>query len=199
MNYFELLIRPTIVKQFSAAILMFILLFNSVGYRFVVDYMQKESDERLEVRFDKNEYDESQLIEIKIPVNVAYQTSWSEYERYDGEVEMDGITYKYVKRKLCNDTLYLKCIPNTQKMQLQAAKNDFFKNNNDIAQNSSKKSDNSKSVALKELIGEYDEHNFLFKPYLLSATQQLFGLYLQKKIITSAHISPEQPPDFFIA
>ena len=178
---------------------MFILLVNLVGYRFIVDYMQKRSDEKLEVRFDHNEYNESQLIEIKIPVNMPYQTSWSEYERYDGEVEMDGISYKYVKRKLCNDTLYLKCIPNTQRMQLQAAKNDIFKNNNDIAQNSSNKSDHSKSVTLKKLISEYDEHSFLFKLYVLPATQSLFGLYLQKRIITSIHIFPEQPPDFLIA
>ena len=187
------------VKQFSAAILMFILLFNLVGYRFMVDYMQKQSDERLEVRLDNNEYHEAQLIEIKIPVNLPYQTSWSEYERYDGEVELDGITYKYVKRKLCNDTLYLKCIPNTQRMQLQAAKNDFFKNNNDIAQNSSKKPDNSKSVALKKMISEYDEQAFLFRSNFLFTAQQLFRLYLQKRIITSAHISPEQPPDFLVA
>jgi len=187
------------VRKFASAILMFILLFNLAGYRFIVDYMQKRSDEKLEVRLDHDEYNESQLIEIKIPVHMPYQTSWSEYERYDGEVEMDGISYKYVKRKLSNDTLYLKCIPNTQRMQLQAAKNDFFKNSNDIAQsNNSKKSDNSKSVTLKKLICEYDEQDFLFKLNFLSTTQQLFRLYLQNRIITSAHISPEQPPDFLI-
>ena len=178
---------------------MFILLFNLVGYRFIVDYMQKQSDEKLEVRLDKNEYNESQLIEIKIPVNLPYQTSWSEYERYDGEVGMGGITYKYVKRKLCDDTLYLKCIPNTQRMQLQATKNDFFKNKNDIAQNTSGKSDNSKSVTLKKLISEYDEHSFLFQPLVLSEIKQLFRLYLQNRITTSIHISPEQPPDSLIA
>ena len=110
-----------------------------MGYRFIVDYMQKRSDEKLETRLDHDQYDESQLIEVKIPLSLPYQASWSQYERYDGEVEMNGITYKYVKRKLCNDTLYLKCIPNTQRMRLQAAKKDFFKNNNDIAQNNSSK------------------------------------------------------------
>ena len=34
------------MKQFSAAILMFILLFNLVGYRFIIDYMQKQSDQK---------------------------------------------------------------------------------------------------------------------------------------------------------
>lgn len=179
---------------------MFILLFNLVGYRFVVDYMQQKSDEALEARLDLDDYNESELIEIKIPVNMPYQTSWSEYERYDGEVEMDGISYKYVKRRLLNDTLYLRCIPNTQKMRLQTAKNDFFKNNNDIAQNnSSKKSDNAKSLALKKLICEYDEHTFSFNAGALSITQRSFGRCLVKGIISSAHISPEQPPDLLVA
>jgi hypothetical protein len=187
------------VKQFSAAILMFIFLFNLVGYRFVVDYMQKQSDEKLEVCLDNKKYNESQLIEIKIPVNLAYQTSWSQYERYDGQVNLNGITYKYVKRKLCNDTLYLKCIPNTQRMQLQAAKNEFFKNNNDITQNnSSKKSDNSKSVTLKKMITEYDEQVLPLNTNFLFTTQKSYWLYLQNRIINSVHISPEQPPDSLI-
>ncbi len=35
--------------------------------------------------------------------------------------------YSYVKRKICNDTLYLLCLPNQAKMQLYAAKNDYIK------------------------------------------------------------------------
>ncbi len=176
---------------------MFILLFNLVGYRFVADYMQQKSDAQLEARLDANNYDEAQLIELKIPVHLPYQTSWSAYERYDGEVEIDGITYKYVKRKLSNDTLYLKCIPNTKKMNLQTAKNDFFKNNNDLAQNNNaKKSDNSKSTAAKQPVSEYDVHSFLYNANLSYSARQSFGPELVENIIGSAHISPEQPPDF---
>ena len=161
--------------------------------------MQKQANKQLEVALDDNNYDESQLIELKVPVNLPYQTSWSSYQRYDGEIEISGVKYKYVKRKLANDTLYLKCIPNTKEMKLQTAKNDFFKNNNDIAQNTSGKSDNSKSVTLKKLISEYDEHSFLFQHLVLSEIKQLFRLYLQNRITTSIHISPEQPPDSLIA
>src|SRR5580765_5608836 len=114
---------------------MCILLFNFVGYRFVVNYMQQKSDAQLEARLDKDQYEESQLVELKIPLNLPYQTSWSAYVRYDGEIQLDGISYKYVSRKLSNDTLYIKCIPNTKKMHLETAKDNFFKNNNDIAQN----------------------------------------------------------------
>jgi hypothetical protein len=188
------------VRQIASAILMCILLFNLVGYRFVADYMQQKSDAQLEARLDKDQYEESQLVELKIPINLPYQTSWSAYVRYDGEIQLDGISYKYVSRKLSNDTLYIKCIPNTNKMHLETAKDNFFKNNNDIAQNSgSKKSDNSKSIALKKLLSEYNEHFFLFSSSVFFSIQQTFGLKPVERVVTFAHISPEQPPDFLIA
>ena len=89
--------------------------------------MQQKTDKKLEARLDNHSYDESQLIELKIPINVAYQTTWTSYQRCDGEITIDGIMYKYVKRKLTNDTLYLMCIPNSAKMRLEVAKNNVFK------------------------------------------------------------------------
>ena len=80
------------------------------GYRFVADYMQQRSDKQLEAHLDKNNYKESELIELKVPIHLPYQTTWAEFERYDGEVELNGILYKYVKRKVVNDTLVLLCI-----------------------------------------------------------------------------------------
>src|ERR1044071_4598320 len=154
-----------VVRKIASATLIFILLFNLFGYRLVVDYLQHKSDTRLEARLDKNNYNESELIELKIPIHLPYQTSWAEFERYDGEVQLDGVLYKYVKRKVINDTLVLLCIPNHQKMELQTAKNDFFKNTNDLAQNnSSKKSDNSKTLSFKKLMSEYDDQTFGIKP-----------------------------------
>jgi hypothetical protein len=189
------------VRKIASAILIFILLFNLFGYRFISDYLQKKSDTQLEVRLDNNKYDESQLIELKIPIHLPYQTSWSQFERYDGEVQLNGILYKYVKRKVVNDTLVLLCIPNHQKMELQTAKNDFFKNTNDLAQNNgSKKSDNSKNISFKKLISEYDEQSFGIKPVSLFSYLPKYGFtYLVINTVNSPHLSPEQPPEFLSA
>ena len=135
---------------------MFLLVFNWFGYRVMVDYLQQKVDTRLENHLNDNQYDESQMIEIKIPLHLPYQSTWSSYERYDGEVEFNGSYYKYVKRKLADDTLYLKCINNPAKSRLELAKNDFFKNTNDVSQ-SSNKSDNNKS-SLKKASLDYDDH-----------------------------------------
>ena len=188
------------MRKFASAILIFILLFNLFGYRFVADYLQQKCDTQLEARLDKNHYNESELIELKIPIHLPYQTSWAEFERYDGEVQLNGILYKYVKRKVTNDTLILLCIPNHQKMNLQTAKDDFFKSTNDLAQNNSKKSDNSKTISFKKLMSEYDEQSFGFKPGSIHSANQDFGFnYLVKEPDNSPHMSPEQPPDFISA
>lgn len=158
--------------------------------------MQRKSDSHLEAQLDKNLYDESHLLELKIPVNLPYQISWSSFERYDGEIELNGILYKYVKRKVNNDTLYLMCIPNQQKMELQTAKNDFFKNTNDLNQGSSKKTDNSKSTSFKKLINDFDEHSFALYLNINNNAFRISGLnYQDRNLLTSPHISPEQPPE----
>jgi hypothetical protein len=162
----------------------------------VVEYMQQKINTQLEARLDNNSYDISRLIELKVPLNLPYPASWSGYQRFDGEVEVNGLLYKYVERKISNDTLYVKCIPNTKKMHLEAAKNDFFKNTNDLAQNDSNKSDNSKSITFKNQQSEYDQHSFEVNACLPVIDQQTCWLPAKFEFTLPApHVSPEQPPD----
>lgn len=159
--------------------------------------MQQKASDQLEVRLDKSLYDQSQLIELKVPMNLPYQTNWSAYQRFDGEIEVDGILYKYVKRKVANDTLYLMCVPNTKKMRLETAKNEFFRLSNDLMQNnSSKKSSDSKTISFKNLQGDYDEYSFAlntFNPY--DSNMNSWPYKNSDNLTSSPHISPEQPPD----
>ena len=185
------------MKKVTAIFFLFLFAFNWFGYRLYYDYLQHKTNENLEALLDNNSYDESQLMELKIPVDLPYQTSWASYERYDGEITVNGTSYKYVKRKLSNDTLYLMCITNTKKMRLETAKNDFFKVTNDLSQNdNSKKSDNSKSITFKNLQGEYDEYSFKLNSFITGASTCNFLFSRDSdNLISSPHISPEQPPD----
>jgi hypothetical protein len=81
-------------------------------------------------------------------------------------------------------------------MRLQAARNNFIKNNNDLAQNKSNKADNSKSVTVKKL-SEYDEQ-ICFSLHKLILNQPMCGLHSSQKQATPSRRFPEQPPDFFI-
>lgn len=184
------------MKQVTAIFFIILFSFNWFGYRLYFDYLQHKTNVNLEVLIDNNSYDESQLLELKIPVNLPYQTSWASYQRYDGEITLNGIIYKYVKRKLSNDTLYLMCIPNSKKMRLETAKNDFFKLTNDLTQNdNSKKQDNSKSVS-KNLQTVYNETSFgmnIMSPFSLN--QNFWLPEGSADIISTPHTTPGQPPD----
>lgn len=188
------------MKKITALFFIILFLFNLFGYRLVVKYMQDKVSDQLEARLDKNLYDDSQLVELKIPMHLPYQTNWSSYQRYEGEIEVDGMMYKYVKRKVADDTLYLMCIPNTKKMHLETAKDDFFKMSNDLQTNNSKKSGDSKTISFKSLQGEYDEYSFQLSALLNNSTSRnLWHVTNSKKLLSSPHISPEQPPDFLNA
>jgi hypothetical protein len=172
------------------------LLFNWFGYRILSDYYEQRADLALEQKLDNSEYDESQLIEIKVPLKLPYQTNWKEFERFDGEVEVNGIHYKYVKRAVYNDSLVLLCLPNEGKMRLQSARDEFFKLVNDIQHpNTGKKSDSGNKHSVKSPVTEYYsiDNNWLI-PEL---TASPYHFYLTNSSFhTAGHsISPEQPPE----
>lgn len=144
-----------ILKRIGAILLLLIFLFNWFGYRIVSDFLEQKFNARLEEKFDNNNYDESQLVEIKVPINLPYQTTWTSFERYDGEIELNGIHYKYVKRRVHNDSLVLLCLPNEKKMELQTTRDDFFRLINDLSPAQGKKSDTPNSLSFKNFTTEY--------------------------------------------
>ena len=114
---------------------MGILFFNWYGYQLLSAYLQDRADGQLEAILDTNGYNESQLISLKVPVNsLSYYNSSTRFERVDGQIEVGGIQYKYVKRRLYGDSLELLCVPNHTAMTLQTARNDFFRQVNDLQQ-----------------------------------------------------------------
>lgn len=128
------------LKRTASILLLSLLLFNWVGYRLYTTWMMASADQKLESTLDADNYNESGLITLKVPANgLPYYTNSKNFERADGQVEVDHITYKFVKRRLYNDTFELKCIPNSEGMMLQSASNEFFKIVNDLAQNNTGK------------------------------------------------------------
>lgn len=99
------------------------------------DYLEAASDEKLIQQLDRNEYREEELIEIKIPFQVPYNTDWADYRREDGEIEVQGQYYSYVKIKISQDTIYLKCLPNAGKNKLAAARQEISKKLNNLPGN----------------------------------------------------------------
>ena len=170
------------------------------GYRLWYYFEQQRSDKNLEALLDKEQYNEAELITIKMPLSLPYQNDTKDFERVSGEVNFNGKIYKYVKRKIENGEFVLLCLPDKNKMQIENQKQDFFKNTNDIAQNNtSKKSDNSKSISFKNISSDYDQNSFCFKINSFNISCQNFDFYKVENLLSSPHVSPEQPPDVSVA
>ncbi len=184
------------MKKIASILLLALLLFNWCGYRWVINIVQQNADTKLEAKLDRNEYNEEDLIEIKVPVSMPYQTDWAEFERYDGEIEVNGIHYKYVKRKVQDGQLVLKCIPNQAKQHLESAKEDLFKITNDLQQDNAAKKSGAPNVSLvKSVLGDYENPQPLHLaslPTILSA--QSYNVYQPVLVADLLHSIPEQPP-----
>ncbi len=132
------------------------MLFNAGGYRIALSLLQQQADKKLEAKIDQREYDESQLIEIRVALNMPYQERYSDFERQYGEIEMNGKMYSYVKRKIEGDVVIFKCIANDTKQELKKANNELARSNSgsDMDHNG-RQSGNS---LMKTLLGDYESH-----------------------------------------
>ena len=181
------------MKKFAAISLLILLLFNFIGYRFLFDALQQKANKQLVSKIDKSDYDESNLVTVKVPLSMPYLTNWDDFKRTDGEITLNGKIYHYVKEKVYNGELVLMCLPDEQKMNLQTAKNDFFKTQNDLQNNTSKNSGENSHV-VKFSVNDYIKTEnavsaFAFNSSVSSYTDNYFAL-LQK----GENLIPEQPP-----
>jgi hypothetical protein len=116
------------LRKIATILLLGILLFNLVGYRVLVGYMQDRTGRNMEASLDDNRYDESQLLSVKVPIShLSYYNADNQFERVDGSIELGGVQYRYVKRRIYNDSLELLCLPDHAATTLQAFKNDFYR------------------------------------------------------------------------
>jgi hypothetical protein len=161
-----------------------------------MDWYQQHADRTIEASLDNNDYNEASLIELKVPLNLPYQIDWSDFERYDGNVTVDGQHYKYVKRKVQDGMLVVKCIPDENKHRIESARDQFFQLANDLQNNDgAKKSGTPKPTTVKNNITECEQMNFFthesstvpyIKQYIIDYTDF---------IVSASHSSPEQPPE----
>lgn len=184
------------MRKIFAILLFAIFLFNHFGYRLLFNYAQQVSAIRLETSFDQNEYNEAELVTIKVPLSLPYLNNQQNFERVDGEITVKGKIFKYVKRRIVDGNLVLLCLPDHDKMRIETAKEEFFKYANDLVQSShSKKSGHSKMGQFKSPTGEYD--NCVNRFAANCPVSNVVFNYPKDldPLPTSPHTSPDQPPE----
>ena len=188
---------PPAVKRIAAIVLLGLLLFNWVGYEFYTAVLQDSADKTMVAGLDQNNYTDADLISIKVPAkHLSSYVNSKEFQRVDGQIEIGGVQYNYVKRRFVDDSIELLCIPNKTATSLQTAKNEFFKLVNDLQHpGQSKKSDQHNS-SFKGFSAEYFSNMQVPSiPDLTIVRLKATDRYLLR--IPSVYLTRAgQPPDF---
>jgi hypothetical protein len=183
------------LKKLTAILLIALFAFNLFGYRIFFYSIQQQSDKILETAIDNNQYDDRDLITVKIPLSMPYQVGIPEFERYNGEVNFDGITYKYVKRKVVNGELVLMCLPDKARMSLETAKNNIFKSVNDLQGSSTGKS-NTKGSSVKNIAVDYNQSLITFSLSPYNCISKVNRVSVTFSLASPYYRSADQPPEF---
>jgi len=182
------------LKKLSAILLLFIFLLNQAGYVLLFQYFINDADTRIQHRISSNIYNEDDLIEIKVALNMPYLQSANNFVRVDGKIKLNGVHYNYVKRKVAGDTLYLLCLPNFLKTQLSDVKSELAKDYGDIP--AGKK--NAETALAKKQNSINDDYSVVKEQFVLlqKSTSEISTNSFICPEITSIFIkSPTQPPD----
>jgi hypothetical protein len=154
--------------------------------------LQQKADKELVAKLDKADYNESELITVKVSLSMPYLTNWDDFKRTDGEITFNGKIYHYVKEKIFNGELILMCLPDVQKMNLQTAKNDFFKIQNDLQNNTKNSGENSHVV--KFSISDYIKTENLVNVFALNSKVDFCNNNYFAPLQKGNNLIPEQPP-----
>ena len=106
----------------------------------VADWLQIRAEDRLQTVIDDRSYDVANLVELSVITNLPYTNDWLEWEQVNGTIEIDGNHYQYVERKLAKGKMLYRCLPNSEKQTVVAARDEFSQLVNNFNQQTDQKS-----------------------------------------------------------
>ena len=182
------------MKKIVSILLLVILCFNIIGYKFVANYFEKKAITDMQTALYENKYNEAELVSFKTALNQPYVTNTDGYDYIDGEMDVNGTYYQYVKMRIYNDTLEVLCIPNYTKSNISEKKHELSKQLSDLANTKqSKKSTNG--LVAKTLISEYTvAHHFDIYAGFASSKLKHYAIYKMSSsfdILTSIAKPPQ--------
>jgi hypothetical protein len=185
------------LRKLAAILLLNIYAFNVIGYKLVFYFQQLNADRQMISVLDKGNYNEADFVTIRIPLSLPYQIDRSDFERVDGEINLQGKIYKYVKRKVEHGDLVLLCLPDYNKMEIQNNQQEFFKLANDFHQS---KNSNNKSGKTSEPIKNLSKHTVNISPYtspyVYQSSLNHCSCFIDKLPCQNKH-SIDHPPQHF--
>jgi hypothetical protein len=120
------------LKKAASILFLLVLAFHFFGYQICYYWAEQKADRAIERQLDGAQYDQNDLISFKFALHLPYSSDSRQFEPTDGEVEIDGVIYRYVKKRFIADSMELLCIRHTDKSRLQNARDNFFSLVNDF-------------------------------------------------------------------
>jgi len=119
-------------RKIATILLLSFLFFNWVGYWLFISWVESHAETLLESRLEDGRYDRSQLLLVRIPAHLPYGNASTAFDRESGKVDIGNFHYRYVGKRLYNDSVEFLCIPDREANRFQNVKNDFFSLVNDL-------------------------------------------------------------------
>ena len=120
-------------RKIATILLLSFLFFNWVGYWLFISWMESRAETFWELRLNNDQYDPTQLVRIKVSAErLPYSNASTGFERADGKIDIGVLHYRYIGKRLYNDSLEFLCLPDQEANRLQTAKNTFFGLVNDL-------------------------------------------------------------------
>lgn len=183
-------------RRITCILFLFIFLFNLYGYRIVLHYWKQTENQHSLAKPGDRKHNPKDLIEIKIPLRIAYIKDSEAFEYIDGDIEFNGKYYRYVSGEISGDTLIVWCKPNLAKTKLQSAKDAFLSMTADLEkQTSSKKTSESNSRPLFKVMGDCILDNSRYALSQISHTSFSYGRTAVPALGKMSISVPWHPPD----
>ena len=108
-------------KPVISALLIFIVLLNTMGYYFIIVGLEFKHDAHMSRSLDDDNYDVSSRVTFSIPIALPYQYDNSQFMRVEGKFVHGGETYRLIEQKYVRDTLTVICIRDERDKVIQNA------------------------------------------------------------------------------
>jgi hypothetical protein len=120
-------------RKIATILLLSFLFFNWVGYWLFISWIESHEETLLESRLEDGRYDRSQLILVRISADhLPYSNSSTAFDHEGGKVDIGNLHYRYVGKRLFNDSVEFLCLPDREANRFQNARNNFFSLVNDL-------------------------------------------------------------------
>lgn len=187
------------MKKLAAILLLAIFAFNLFGYKLWSYFAEQQAHIQLTQKLDSNNYNEEDLLLVTKPVNLPYYNNTTDFTSAEGETEINGVIYRYVKYRINNNQLEMLCLPDNKKTNIREAKNNYFSLTADIEKKGDDKGAPVKGNNLKKGFSDFEENKLtILNTCVTGMPLQPYPNYLVSAAGLQCKAVAEQPPELFI-